>query len=137
MTRAAVILVGATLLAGCAFTNPGACTAIGYIYEADLQTSGDFATLEVCSGDECVVAGVEPAPDATDGSLPMLYVNAGRDGHWAVGSIAGTLDSVTVRAYDTAGALLKEQDYGLEWTRTGGSEECGGPAETPPLSFDL
>ena len=121
-------------LAGCAF---GACPAIAYLYAVDVQTSGEFASLEVCADGDCVGSadgtGVEsPAPD---GGFPPFELERDSGGVWAVSSLQSAPERLTVRAYDDAGTLLAEESYDLEWTRTGGSEQCGGPMETPALDF--
>ena len=135
MNRTALSLAAAAallpLLAGCA--TPGACPAIGYVYGVDLETRGDFATLEVCADDGCASA---PAGEVPADEVAPFFLTGG-DGDWHVESLTGTFDALTVRALDETGTVLGEQNYDLEWTRTGGSDECGGPAKTPPLSFSL
>jgi len=147
MTRASALLaVGAALLAtltGCTFQLPMACSAIAYLYDVEVRTSGDFASLEVCAEDDCVGSavaticlGAECGPVATvDPSLPPFQLEKTRDGEWSVSSLQSAPDRLVVRAYDDAGTLLEQEAYELEWTRTGGSEECGGPMETPPVEF--
>lgn len=44
-------------------------------------------------------------------------------------------ENVTVRALDTAGEVLTEEEFALEWRRVGGSEECGGPGEAGPVTL--
>lgn len=146
MNRALVPLAaGAALLAmltGCTF---GACPAVAYLYGVEVHTSGDVASLEVCADDECVGSavvtvclGADCAPPATvDPASPPFQVGKTSDGEWSVSSLQSAPDRLTVRAYDAAGAVVGEQTYDLEWTRTGGSEACGGPMETPPVTFDV
>jgi len=137
MTRAAVTLAAATLLTGCAFATPNVCPAIGYIYDVELQTHGEFAALEVCGDDACAAFGVESAPNGAQSAGSAFYLTEVRSGEWVVGSINGTFDTLLVRAYDDAGTVLAEESYDLDWTRTGGSERCGGPAEAPPVEFSV
>jgi len=154
MTRAlATLAVAAALLpalTGCGF---GACTAIGYLYSVEVRSSGEFASLEVCADGDCATsadATPEPTPEATpaaglpgelppsfDVELPPFTLVERADGRWTVGSLASTPERLTVRAYDADGGLLAEDDFALEWTRSGGSEQCGGPMETPPVDFAL
>jgi hypothetical protein len=39
--------------------------------------------------------------------------------------------AVTVRASSADGTVLAERKVTLEWTRVGGTEQCGGPMEAP------
>ena len=123
------LLLFATLT-GCSF---GACTAVGYVYSVEVRTTGEFATLEACAEGDCVSsAGADADADA---EAPMFSVAPDGEGSWTVGSLTSAPDRLTLRARDDAGVLLAEERYDLEWTRTGGSEQCGGPHETPPVDF--
>lgn len=44
-------------------------------------------------------------------------------------------DHVTARVLSTTGEVLIEKESDLEWKRVGGSAQCGGPSETPPLEL--
>jgi hypothetical protein len=46
-------------------------------------------------------------------------------------------DEVTARVLAKDGTLLAEQPSRLEWTSVGGSEECGGPMTTQPITLQL
>ncbi|MET4582631.1 hypothetical protein ABIE21_002141 [Conyzicola nivalis] len=120
-----VVLLFATLT-GCTF----ACTAIGHLYSVEVHITGEFATLEACADGDCVSSA-----DATSANSLMFTVRPDGDGSWTVGSFTSTPDRLTLRALDDAGALLAEDGYDLEWTRTGGSERCGGPMSTTPVDF--
>jgi len=122
----AALLLFATLT-GCSSV---ACTDIGYLYSVEVRTSGEFATLEACAESGCAAS----AADASANSL-MFTVRPDGEGSWTVEPFPSTPDRLALRARDDAGALLAEESYDLEWTRTGGSEQCGGPMETPPLDF--
>lgn len=121
----AAVLLFATLT-GCS----SACTAIGYLYSVEVLVTGEFAALEACVDGDCVSSA-----DATSANSLMFAVSPDGDGSWTVGSFTSTPDRLTLRALDDAGALLAEDSYDLEWTRTGGSEQCGGPMSTPPVDF--
>jgi hypothetical protein len=43
--------------------------------------------------------------------------------------------SATISALAVNGTVLAEQRFDLAWTRVGGSEQCGGPMSTPPLTL--
>jgi hypothetical protein len=152
MTRPlAALSVSAALLAALTGCSPSACTAIGYLYSVEVQTTGEFASLEVCADGDCLSsadAGAEPTaePTPTPGQagersplfnveLPPFSLVERSDGGWTVGSLSSPAEHLTVRAHDADGAVLAERDFELEWTRTGGSEQCGGPMRTPPVEF--
>ena len=95
-----------------------------------MHATGEFAALEACVDGDCVSSA-----DATSANSLMFTVRPDGDGSWTVESFTSTPDRLTLRALDDAGALLAEDSYDLEWTRTGGSEQCGGPMSTPPVDF--
>ena len=49
----------------------------------------------------------------------------------------GSPDSATLRALSASGEVLAERDVTLEWVRVGGTERCGGPAQTGPISLTI
>jgi len=120
------LLLFATLT-GCSF---GACTAIGYLYTVEVRSTGEFAVLEACVGGDCVTSADADVPT----SLMFTVASEGAD-VWSVGPFPSTPDRLTLRARDEAGVAIAEERYDLEWTRTGGSEQCGGPMETPAVEF--
>ena len=119
------LLLFATLT-GCSF---GACPAVAYLYSVEVETTGEFASLEACADGDCVSSA-----DAPTDTFLFTVTSTGADG-WTVGSFPSTPDRLTLRARDDAGVATAEQRYDLEWTRTGGSEHCGGPMSTPPVDF--
>jgi hypothetical protein len=123
---------GAALLLFAALTGCSsvACTEIGYLYSVEVRTTGEFAVLEACADGDCVSSA-----DATPANSLMFTVRPNGEGSWTVESFPSTPDRLTLRARDDAGVVLAEEGYGLEWTRTGGSEQCGGPMSTPPVDF--
>jgi len=154
MTRPlAALAVSAALLAALTGCSPSACTAIGYLYSVEVQATGEFASLEVCADGDCLAssdASPEPTPESAlpsgqPGQLPPTFnvelppfsLVERSDGAWTVDSLASPAEHLTVRAFDAAGTLLAEEDFDLEWTRTGGSEQCGGPMGTPPVEFSV
>lgn len=52
-------------------------------------------------------------------------------------SQSGLPEHVTVRALALDRTVLAEQRNDLVWTRGGGSEQCGGPATTPPITLRI
>lgn len=119
------LLLFATLT-GCSF---GACPAIAYLYSVEVRVSGELVTLEACAAGDCVSSADAPAEP-----LMFAVTPAGVD-TWTVGAFPSTPDRLTLRARDAAGVVIAEERYDLDWTRTGGSEQCGGPMETPALEF--
>lgn len=124
-SSAALLLFAA--LTGCTHL---ACSEIGYLYAVEVQTTGEFAVLEACVGGDCVTSADADIPT----SLMFTVANEGAD-VWSVGPFPSTPDRLTLRARDDAGVAIAEERYDLEWTRTGGSEQCGGPMETPAVEF--
>lgn len=43
---------------------------------------------------------------------------------------------VTARALSADGEILASTETGLEWTRVGGSEQCGGPMRATSILLD-
>lgn len=113
-------------LAGC---SSGACPAVGYLTNVEVRTTGDFASLEACVAGDCVNSTDAPS------DLGLFSVTSDGDHSWTIGSFQGTPDKMTLRTRDAAGAMISEKVYNLDWTRTGGSEQCGGPMETPAIDF--
>ncbi len=44
-------------------------------------------------------------------------------------------DHVTAKALTASGEVLAEKEADLEWKRVGGSAQCGGPAQAPPIDL--
>jgi hypothetical protein len=135
------------LLAACSHFG-AVCPAIAYVYTVEVQTDSDVG-LAFCIDDECLVADA-PAPADEEPTLltPDSFHTPGEQPPGAsIGVLERTADGfratlnsapeqVELRALDTAGGTVSSRKHELEWTRTGGSEACGGPAETPPLAID-
>lgn len=56
---------------------------------------------------------------------------------WAIQFSMSSPDGVTVRALDERDRVLAEEAFRLTWTRVGGTEECGGPAEAGPVTLSI
>ncbi|WP_460525907.1 hypothetical protein [Conyzicola nivalis] len=140
MTRTlALAAAGVALLPALAGCSSGACPAVAYLYSVDVHATGEFASLEVCADGVCTAStggGAAEAVQPPEGELPPFALERRSDGRWSVTSLQSAPDRLTLRALDSDGAVVAERGYELEWTRTGGSEQCGGPMETPALDFD-
>lgn len=163
---AAVVVVFSALLAGCA-GGPGApdgfaCPAIGWSNSLSVELEGgvsSVAEVQGCVEDVCShfvrlppktdapVEIITPAPGGGGGGetrrshpprefSPYMASRVDEDS-WRVRFEMTSPASVTVRALDTDGAVLAEEDFALEWVRVGGSEQCGGPGEAGPVTLRI
>ena len=130
-SRATTVAAAVGIALGLAACTPFgvACPAVAYIYSVDVTTDG-ATSIEACVADECVTS-LAPSLDG------IFTVSQSAPGEYSVDFFTGTPDAVTVAAFDAAGVELARDDFALEWTRTGGSEQCGGPASTPGITLKL
>lgn len=160
--RLTAVLALAPFLAGCSSFEGfvgDACPAIAWFNTVDVELTGHgekVTELEVCIDGVCSVLGpgssnVAPVEQAESPSLenfdtpsaaptpmiPMYFVSKVDDDTWKISFDLGSPDQVMVRALSVTGEVLAERDVALEWTRVGGSERCGGPAEAPPITLDI
>jgi hypothetical protein len=56
---------------------------------------------------------------------------------WTLVFYAQPPDTITLRAHGEDGMTLAEDEFSLEWTRVGGTEECGGPTKAGPLQLTV
>ena len=150
--RSAVVLMVAGLqLAACARADV-VCPAVGWVSTVTLRLEGDITAVdhvELCTTTGCSVpevASPQPAspksavPSSPDGPSPSVapFVAAQTAANSWVFTVQGQLPGeVTTRVLAQDGALLAQQQSRLEWTRVGGSEECGGPMTAPPITLQL
>ncbi|GAA3934729.1 hypothetical protein [Microbacterium soli] len=122
---AAASLLVASVSAGC--SGATVCPAIGWSNTLTVELGGDAAVVDRVQ--LCTDAGCAPAEDI-DPSGPLgLVTVAEHDTDAWIFSVAGLPETFTVRALDVDGAVLTESEVAPEWTRTGGTERCGGPSE--------
>jgi hypothetical protein len=142
-SRVAVAAVGvgvALALGGCATPGVNACPAIGWPASVHVTVTGDAAavsSLRFCDDDGVCRewAGEESTPS---GPLPSDYViSRGTEGSWTVAVLGADPDSATVTLLDASGGTLAETTSELDWRRTGGTAECGGPMEAGPIEMAL
>ncbi|WP_162924909.1 hypothetical protein [Mycetocola zhujimingii] len=106
----------------------------------------DSVPFEVNSGNVVPGPTLEPAPEspgATPGAtpsgapveIPPYLARSESENVWVITMMAGRPDEVTVTAYRLDGSVAGESSsVALEWKRVGGSEQCGGPTETDPVT---
>jgi hypothetical protein len=120
---AGVAVAAASALAGCGANPFVACPAIGWSNEVVVSVSDpQVAAVDLCDERGC-------ASEVSDaGGIVGLQPPSVEDGAWRFAlPDMSTPDEVTVRAISADGAVLAERAVRLEWVRTGGSEQCGGP----------
>lgn len=153
--RAVVLLMAVGVpSAGC--TN--ACPAIGWVNSVTVELSGDVSrvdSVQLCADGRCselspepgtaaprVVETMPPGPTApvTKPATPVMapfYAARVDAGTWSFTVNMSSPNHVTARALSVAGEVLVEKDADLEWKRVGGSAQCGGPSETPPIQLTV
>jgi len=149
----AVAMTGVVPLSGCV---TDACPAIGYVSTLTVNVDGNAAAvreLKPCDEHRCSVPeptpgtaipkrSIEPtfSPDTVTpapATYPPFTFRKSDDDTWVFTLGLGAPSNVTVSAVGEDGSVLAEQDYELTWTRVGGSERCGGPVTTPPISLPV
>lgn len=121
------------LLSGC--TTGVACPAIGWINSVEVRivdASGRVTQLEACVDSACSTSGT-----AEDGTASWPSVTSGTPGQWSIAVDMQSPEKLRLRALGANGEPLAEETFALEWTRIGGSEECGGPMRTEPLTMTV
>ncbi|MEO7123844.1 MAG: hypothetical protein ABI400_12150 [Lacisediminihabitans sp.] len=160
LTGLVTVLALGSLLSGCSLIPQFACPTIGWVNSVTVELEGSVEgvhTVELCvegtcsvSADQLQVEIDEPlqlmttlpqdpeitAPTSTPATTPPFATKV-NDHTWTFNLMMGTAKEVTVRALTADGATITERDVALEWKRVGGSEQCGGPAKTPPIVLSL
>lgn len=150
--RSAVVLLLAGLqLTGCGMTDV-VCPAVGWVSTITVRLEGDITAVndvQLCTPEGCSVHEAAPAQAASPKTAgPSTPADASPSPAPFVGSrtalnswlftVSGRLPhEVTTRVLAKDGTLLARQQSQVEWTRVGGSEECGGPVTTPPITVQL
>lgn len=151
----AVAMAGLLPLTGC---TTSACTAIGWTNSLTVTVDGNPAAVsevrlcdakDRCSrpaptpADPLPLRSVAPtfdpsaaAPPPAPESQPYPLFTVTREGDtWNFMMGMNAPPSATISALAADGTVLAEQRFDLAWTRVGGSEQCGGPMSTPPLTL--
>lgn len=148
---AVVFMLAGMQLSACGMTDV-VCPAVGWGSSITVRLEGDVTAVsdvELCTAEGCSVPGLaspQPAspksavPDSPGGpSAPMAPFDSSRSAvnSWLF-TVRGQLpEQVTARVLAEDGKLLAQRQSRLEWTRVGGSEECGGPMTTQPITLRL
>jgi hypothetical protein len=103
------------LLTGCS-QEPVVCSTIGWSNGVLVRLADDWP-----EGAERTLTG-----DGAEGAVSLV------DGEAVLRFGFATPDSVTLVVRDAAG-VLAEHEADLDWTRVGGSAECGGPSEADAI----
>lgn len=147
----AALIVAGLQVTACDF--PVACPAIGYVSTITVNLEGHIKEVDevrLCTDQGCSVpapsAGTlpmksiapdySPTPEASQPRPPFFATQTDAD-TWVFSLGVGLPEQVTVRAVAIDGTVLAEQDSELVWTRVGGSEQCGGPMATPPITLRI
>lgn len=114
----------AMLVAVCATGCSGeiSCPAIMYYATLEVRVAGDVASVDgivLCLDDACTTEG-----EASEVGILTAPPERSDDTWTFTGEFP---EGMTVRALDAAGAVLADREVDVAWTRTGGTEECGGP----------
>jgi hypothetical protein len=131
VTERTTVAAALTLLAaltGCDTGPVHACPAIGWTNQLVVELAPDWRPVEGGTVHlECPSAcGVALSSAGAVG--PVDEVSAPLSGSAASLLLDMTApDSVVVTVLGADGAALAELDADLDWTRVGGSAECGGP----------
>lgn len=148
---AAVLMVAALQLTACGTTDV-VCPAVGWVSTITVRLEGDLTAVdhvELCTLEGCSVPDVaSPEPASPKSAVPRLGADPSPSvapftaARTAINSWLFTVrsqlpDDVTTRVLTKDGTLLAGQQSRLEWTRAGGSEECGGPMTTQPITLQL
>ena len=147
----AVLTVAGLQLSACG-ANDVVCPAVGWISTISVRLEGDLTAVddvELCTPEGCSVPDVAaPQPASPKSAVPSPPVaSSPSTAPFAATRTAANSWSFTVRGHlpgdvetrvlGPGGALLAQQQYQLEWTRSGGSDECGGPMTTQPIIIRL
>ena len=151
-SRSAVVLMVAVLqLTACGGTAV-VCPAVGWVSTITVRLEGDLTAVDdvqLCTPEGCSVPEVAASQPASpksavpsspvDTSPPTAPFDATRTAvnSWSF-TVRGHLPAeVKTRVLARDGTLLTQQQVQLEWTRAGGSDECGGPMRTQPITLQL
>ncbi|MBM7387276.1 hypothetical protein JOE37_000270 [Clavibacter michiganensis] len=142
-----LLLLGTTaaLATGCASSGV-ACPAIAWANQAEVRLTGSaqaverVAWVELCDDSACSRSAEDPRDPDADDRLPMdLTYEAVRSSPdvWTMQLVMSAPDAVVLTAYAADASVLATAEADLEWTRVGGSAQCGGPGEADPVDLPI
>ncbi|WP_104091036.1 hypothetical protein [Arthrobacter sp. GMC3] len=113
--------------------DSGSCPPSAWHNQVNLTLAGDTSTaakanaVTACAGSKCVPLTPTFAKNASSGGASASLLTHEADGSWVLDVGSQPPNSLTFRVFDVAGNLLAQQSTAMNWTRVGGSEQCGGP----------
>ena len=160
---AAAVLPLTLGLASCA--SPNVCPAIAWSNSLTVSLNGAVEGVDVvefCVENTCSVPAPRPAPstsripgatpdagavpprspevarpsDSPRGPSPFIALKAD-DRTWRFQLMMRTPEVAVIRARTAEGQVLAEREVPLQWTRVGGSGQCGGPSTAAPVTLTL
>lgn len=153
LVRPAVLLSGVCLpVASC--TN--ACPAIGWVNSVTVELAGDVSRVgdvQLCADGACSelrpepetaaprvvttmpVGATAPVTPKTPPSMAPFYAEQVDADTWRFTVNMRSPNRVTAKVLAAGGEVLIEMGADLEWKRVGGSAQCGGPSEAPPIGL--
>jgi hypothetical protein len=161
---AAAVALPLTLgLVSCA--SPNVCPAIAWSNSLTVSLNGAVESVDVvefCVENTCSVPAPRSAPstsripggtpdagavpprsseaatslDSPKGRSPFIASKAD-DRTWRFQLMMRTPEMAVIRARTAEGQVLAEREVPLQWTRVGGSRQCGGPSTAAPVTLNL
>ncbi|SFT70147.1 hypothetical protein [Arthrobacter sp. ov118] len=150
--RSAVVLMAAALQVTACGVNDVVCPAVGWVTTITVRLEGDLTAVndvQLCTPEGCSVTNPTSPQNASpksavpssadDRSLaPSPFIASKASINTWLFTVSGPLpDEVTTHVSAKDGTLIAQQHSHLEWTRVGGSEQCGGQMATPPIILQL
>jgi hypothetical protein len=150
--RSAVVLMAAALQVTACGVNDVACPAVGWVTTITVRLEGALGAVndvQLCTPEGCSVPNATSPQAASpksavpssadDRSLaPSPFLASKTAINTWLFTVSGPLpDEVTTHVAAKDGILIAQQHSLLEWTRVGGSEQCGGQMTTPPIILQL
>lgn len=135
-TLCMIFIIGAIVLD----KNGGACPAVSWSNKVTLALSGNptsmatASAVTACTGINCKPADPRFAKSSSDVSELLMRQS---DGTWVYSPGSASPANVTFKVFDSNGQVLAERAYSLNWTRIGGSEQCGGPMAAMSVPLQL
>jgi hypothetical protein len=161
---AAAVALPLTLgLVSCA--SPNVCPAIAWSNSLTVSLDGAVESVdmvEFCVENTCSVPAPRPAPstsripgatpdaDAVPSRSPQVaapsisartpspfIASKADDRTWRFQLMMRTPERAVIRARSAEGQVLVEREVPLQWTRVGGSGQCGGPSTAAPVTLTV
>jgi hypothetical protein len=140
-----------------------ACSAVGWVSSVTVELAGDVprvGAVQWCADGSCSEFFPEPGarspepgnaaprvvstmplgptapvtPEAPPSMAPFYAEQVDADTRRFTVNLSSP-DHVTAKALTATGVVLIEKEANLEWKRVGGSAQCGGPSEIPPIEL--